>query len=140
MKNLQKMNNLALRAVVPAALTLALACPAHLFSQATAENHIVSSQALQQQMVTSSATRQQNIDTVTSFLASPTAERAMRNAIIDPVQVRTAIPTLSDQELASLSARAADTQQKFAAGLLGTTTLLLIIVIVAVIIIVAAIH
>jgi len=64
----------------------------------------------------------------------------MRDAHLNPDQVRTAIPTLSDQELASLSARAADAQQKFSAGMIGANMLVLIIVIVAVIIIVAAIH
>jgi hypothetical protein len=105
-----------------------------------AEDHIVSSQAMQQQVETKSATRQKDIATVTDFLASPQAERAMRDAHINPAQVRTAIPTLSDQELANLSARATDAQQKFSAGLLSSSMLVLIIVVVAVIIIVAAIH
>jgi hypothetical protein len=64
----------------------------------------------------------------------------MRDAKIDPVQVQTAIPTLSDSELANLSTRATDAQQKFSAGVLGTSMLTLIIVLIAIIIIVAIIH
>jgi small-conductance mechanosensitive channel len=54
--------------------------------------------------------------------------------------VQTAIPTLSDSELANLSTRATDAQQKFSAGVLGTSMLTLIIVLIAIIIIVAIIH
>ena len=56
------------------------------------------------------------------------------------VQVQKAIPTLSDRELADLSARATDTQQKFSAGVLGVGLLTLIIIVIAVIIIVAIVH
>jgi hypothetical protein len=54
--------------------------------------------------------------------------------------VRTAIPTLSDDELANLAARSTDAQQKFSAGFISARMLMLLIVIVAVIIIVAAVH
>lgn len=140
MKRLSVLSMLPSRGVVPIALLLLLASPLNLFSQPSAEDHIVSSQALQQQVETSSATRQKNIATVKGFLASPQAERAMRDAHMNPAQVRTAIPALSDQELANLSARAADAQQKFAAGMLSNDMLLLVILLVAVIIIVAAVH
>lgn len=140
MKRLSVLSMLLSRGVLIPLLLLFLAFPPDLFSQATAEDHIVSSQAMQQQVETKSATRQKEIDTVTGFLASPQAERAMRDAHINPAQVRTAIPALSDQELASLSARAADTQQKFAAGMISNDMLLLVILLIAVIIIVAAVH
>jgi len=77
---------------------------------------------------------------LTSFMSTPTAVKAMRDAKIDPVQVQKAIPTLSDQELANLSARAASAQQKFSAGSLAPSMLTLIIVLIAIIIIVAIIH
>jgi hypothetical protein len=134
------------RGYVPAALVVLLACSPRLFAQtaaegqAKAEDHIVSSQTLQQQVETSSATRQKDIATVTGFLASPTAERAMRDARLDPAQVRTAVPALSDQELANLSARASDAQQRFAAGMISNDELLIVILLVAIIIIVAAVH
>lgn len=127
------------RGVIPAALVVLLSYPADLFCEA-GEDHLVSSQALQQQVQVASAAREKDIATVTNFLSSDVADHAMRDAHLDPVQVRTAIPTLSDQELASLAARSADAQQKFSAGILGLGMIALIIVIIAVIIIVAAIH
>jgi len=129
-----------LRGIVPAALITLLAGPAAGFAQATTQDHLVSPQALQQQVQTTSQTREQNIRTVTEFLSTPIADRAMRDAHYDPVQVRTAIPTLSDQDLSNLASRATDAQQKFAAGYIGQGLLTLIIVCVVIIIIVAIVH
>lgn len=136
---LPRLSTLALHAVVPAALIVLMSYPSDLLAQSAGE-HIVSSQSLQQQLQTSSATRQKNIETLTNFMSTPQAQKAMRDAKIDPVQVQKAIPTLSDHELANLSSRATDAQQKFAAGVLGTSTLTLIIVLIAIIVIVAIIH
>lgn len=138
--NKSPISHLILRGIVPAALAFLLICPSNTFAQTAAPDHLVSPQALQQQVQSASQTREQNIRTVTDFLSTPIAERAMRDAHYDPVQVRTAIPTLSDQELANLSARATDAQQKFAAGYIGQGLLTLIIVCVVIIIIVAIIH
>jgi hypothetical protein len=135
-----RISTLLLRAVVPAALVALMANPLGSLAQSTSNDHIVSSKTLQQNLEVSSAARQKNIETLSKFMSTPTAEKAMRDAKIDPVQVQKAIPTLSDQELTNLSARAADTQQKFSAGVLGTSTLTLIIVLIAIIIIVAIIH
>ncbi len=137
---LSVLSALVVRAVVPAALMVLLSCPSDLFAQAVSQDHIVSSQTLQQQIETSSATRQRDIATLTTFMSTPIAERTMRDARIDPVQVQKAIPTLSDRELANLSTRAADAQQKFSAGVLGIGLLSLIILVLAVIIIVAIVH
>lgn len=134
-----KVVTLLTRGMTSAALVAALSYPADIFAEASTD-HLVSSQALQQQVENVSAVRQKNIATVTDFLSGDVANRAMRDAHIDPVQVRTAIPTLSDQELANLASRSADAQQRFSAGFLGLGTLVLIIVLVAVIIIVAAVH
>jgi hypothetical protein len=129
-----------LQAVVPAVLIVLVSYPAGLLAQTAAEDHIVSSQTLRQHLETSSAAREKNVETLTNFMSTPQAEKAMRDAKIDPVQVQKAIPTLSDEELANLSLRATDTQQKFSAGVLGTSMLTLIIVLIAIIIIVAIIH
>lgn len=107
---------------------------------ARAQDHLVTWQALQQQVQSASAARQQNIDTLTKFLSTPVAESAMKAHHIDPVQVRTAIPTLSNPELASLAARASHAQQQFAAGFLGMGMLLVIIIAIVVVIIVVAVH
>jgi hypothetical protein len=107
---------------------------------ARAQDHLVTSDALQQQVESKAATRRQNIDTVTSFLSTPIAERAMKSNHYDPVKVRSAIPTLSDEELSDLASRASDAQQKFAAGFLGVGLLTLLILIIVVIIVVAVVH
>jgi hypothetical protein len=137
---LPRLSTLLLQAVVPAVLTVLVSYPAGLLAQTASQDHIVSSQALQQQLQTSSAARQKNLQTLKTFMSTPQAEKAMRDAKIDPVQVQKAIPTLSDHELANLSARATDAQQKFSAGALSNSMLTLIIVLIAIIIIVAIIH
>jgi hypothetical protein len=136
---LARISTLFVQAAVPAVLIVLLSYPAGLLAQSP-EEHIVSSQTLQQNLQTSSTARQTNIQTLTNFMSTPTAEKAMRDAKIDPVQVQKAIPTLSDRELADLSARATDTQQKFSARVLGVGLLTLIIIVIAVIIIVAIVH
>ena len=137
---LPRLSSLMLHAVVPAVLIVLVSYPSGLLAQTTADDHIVSSQTLKQNLETSSATRQTNIATLTNFMSTPLAEKAMRDAKIDPVQVQGAIPTLSDRELQNLSARATDTQQKFSAGVLGVGLVTLIVVLIAIIIIVAIVH
>ncbi len=133
------------RALVPAALVVTLACPASTFAQTSAvqpvdQDHIVSSQALQQQVESTSADRQKNIDTINQLLATPEAQRAMRDSKIDAQQVRSAVPTLSDKELVDLSTRASHAQQDFAAGHIGPSLFTLIIIVIVVIIVVAIVH
>ena len=133
------------RALVPAALVVTLAWPASTFAQAVEtqppnQDHIVSSQALQQQVGSSTADRQKNIDTINELLSTPQAARAMRDHHIDAKHVRDAVPTLSDKELADLSARASKAQHDFDAGILGVGLLSLIIILIIVIIVVAAVH
>jgi len=135
-----RISTLLLQAVVPAVLIVLVSYPAGLLAETTSSEHIVSSKALQQQVESSSAARQKNVDTLKQFMSTTAAEKAMRDAKIDAVQVQKAIPTLSDNELANLSSRATDAQQKFSAGVLGSSMLTLIIVLIAIIIIVAIIH
>lgn len=137
---LPRISTLLLHAMIPAVLVVLMAYPVGALAQSTSGEHVVSSKALQQDLEASSAARRKNVDTLTKFMSTPTAEKAMRDAKIDPVQVQKAIPTLSDQELTKLSLRATDAQQKFAAGALTNDMLVLIIVLIAVIIIVAIVH
>jgi cobalamin biosynthesis Mg chelatase CobN len=120
------------------ALATLLALAPGFAPKASAEDHIVSSQALQQQVENSSAARQSDISNLTNFLSTPQAEQAMRSAKVDPVQVRTAIPTLSNAELANLSQRATHAQQQFSAGMIGTGMLLVIVIAIVVVIILIA--
>ena len=95
---------------------------------------------MQQQLQDSSAERQKNIENLNNLLSTTQAEKVMRDRHIDAQQVRNAIPTLSDKELADLGARASHAQQDFAAGHLGPSLFTLIIVVIIVIIIVAIVH
>jgi len=123
-------------------LALGLAAAAMLFlpTALCAQDHLVSPAQLQQQMDAASATRQNNINTLTNFLSTPGAVRAMRSRGIDPAQVKNAIPNLSSAELASLSARATKAQQDFAAGNLSNNDLLIIILVLVVVILLAVIR
>lgn len=101
-----------------------------------AQTHVVSPADLQKEVVTASQTRQQNIDTVREFLSTPTAEKALNSAKIDPREVKTAVATLDNQELARIAARAHKAQSDFAAGALGERDLLLIIIAIAALILI----
>lgn len=119
-----------------ALLTILSALP----SQAQSGDHIVSNNTLQQQLETHSNARQQSIQTVTRFFSTPLAQRAMKIEHISPTQVKKAIPTLSDSELANLSSRANQAQQQFSAGALSTDQMLLLIVILLIVVILVAVH
>ena len=131
---------LVIRRATPFALLAALSCPAFATAQAASDDHIVSAQALQHQVVNSAATRQANIDTLNTMLTTPVAQKAMHDAKVDPVQVKNAIPTLSDDELANLAGRVTKAQSDFSAGFMGIGLFTLIILLVIVIIVVAAVH
>jgi hypothetical protein len=104
-----------------------------------AQSHVVSPADLQRQAVATSQVRQHNLDAVQNFLSTPVAEKAMQSAKVDPQEVKTAVSTLSNEELAQLAAKADKAQADFAAGNLTERDLVLIIlaVVVLVLIIVA---
>lgn len=108
--------------------------------QAQSGDHIVSAQQMQQKVEAQSETRQKNITTVQNFFKMPLAQRAMKMEHVNPAQVQKAIPTLSNSELANLSARATTAQQQFSAGMLDTQTMLLLIIVMLVVIILVAVH
>lgn len=127
-------------------LLMVMACAAAFPASARAEDqgqsseHIVSAQVLQQKVEAKAETRHKNIENLRHFFQTPLAQRAMKMQHVDPAQVQKAIPTLSDAELANLSARATSAQQGFAAGSLSTEQILLIIIVMLFIIILVAIH
>jgi predicted neutral ceramidase superfamily lipid hydrolase len=122
------------------ALLSLIAVPALRAQQTTPDAHLVSPDQLQQQVQKTSATRQANIENLIRFLSTPAAEKAMHDAKVEPVQLRTAIPTLSDQELANLSQRATQAQGDFAAGTISNNTLLIIILVLVAVILIAVIR
>jgi hypothetical protein len=99
-----------------------------------AQSHVVNPSEIQNQMVTATQERQHNADAVRQFLSSPKAEKALKSARIDPEQVKTAVSTLSDAELAQLASRAEKAQADFAAGTLSDRDLILIILAVAILV------
>lgn len=106
--------------------------PANLIAQ----NHVVSPAELQQQVLSASQQRQHNLQTLENFLSTPLAEKAMKSGQVNPQQVRAAVSTLSDQDLAQLSARAQKAQADFAAGNLSDRDLILIILGIAVLVLI----
>ncbi len=111
-------------------LTVIYAAPSPLMAQ----SHVVSPAEVQKQVLAASQTRQHNEDAVRQFVSSPQAEKAIKAAGMDPGRVSAAVPTLSDQELSQIAARAEKAQADFAAGTLGDRDLLLILVAIAVLI------
>lgn len=108
---------------------------------ARAQDHVVPPSDLQKDVSAVSATRQKNLAQVEDFLSSSAAQQAMKSAHINPEQVKSAIPQMSDDELAQLSARSEKAQKDFAAGRISDRDLLIILVGVAVLILViVAVH
>ncbi len=105
-------------------------------TEALAQSHVVSPADLQQATVAASQARQHNVETVHQFLSSPAAQKAFQSAKMDPQQVKTAVSSLSDQDLAQLAARADKAQADFAAGKLSERDLLLIILGIAVLVLI----
>jgi hypothetical protein len=104
-----------------------------------AQSHVVGPADLQREVMAASLARQHHLETVRQFLSTPIAEKAMKSAQVDPQQVKAAVSTLDDKELAEIAARADKAQAEFAAGALGERDLIWIIlaIVVLVLIIVA---
>jgi hypothetical protein len=122
----------AVRAVTACALAIVFAMPSNVVAQA----HVVSPADLQKEAVTASQSRQQNLDQVRQFLSTDKAQKVMKSAHMDPVQVTTAVASLSDAQLAQLAARSQKAQTDFAAGSLSNRDLLIIIVAIAALILI----
>ncbi len=101
-----------------------------------AQTHVVNPADLQKEVVRATQERQHDFETVKQLLSSQAAEKALRSAHIDPTKVKTAVSTLSDQELAQLASRAEQAQADFAAGNLSQRDLIFIILAVAALILI----
>ena len=122
----------SVRLVVALVLVTLFIVPTNLLAQ----SHVVSPADLQKQVLSASQVRQHDLQTVTNFLSTSTAEKALKSSHINPQQVRTAVSTLSDQELADLASRADKAQADFAAGNLSDRDLILIILGIAVLVLI----
>ena len=114
-------------------LVALFAFPPH---NASAQTHVVNPAELQKQVVSSSQARHHNQEQGKQFFSSPLAQKALRDAHIDAAQVKTAISTLSDEELARIAARTEKAQRDFAAGSITDHALVLIVIAIAVILII----
>jgi hypothetical protein len=122
------------RALTASAVIALSAAPQSTFAQAA--EHVVSPADLQKATVDASQARQKNLDTLNKFFSSAEAQKALQSAHVNPVQVKTAVAGLNDEELAQLASRANKAQADFAAGNIGDRDLLLILVAIAVIILI----
>jgi Flp pilus assembly protein TadB len=118
-------------------LAIAVVIPSPLL----AENHVVSQAEMQKQAIASSHVRQQKIESLSNQLSTSSAQKALKAAQMNPERVKTAVASLSDDELSKLTSRADKAQTDFAAGRISDRDLLLILVaIAALILIIVAVH
>ena len=115
-------------------LAAIFALPQNLLAEGAA--HLVSPSDLQQAAVQASTVRQQNVERVREFFSSEKADKALRSAHMNPEQVKKAVSTLDDAELAQLASRVNKAQADFAAGTLSDRDLIIILVAVAILILI----
>lgn len=123
------------KAITASALIAVFAVPNNLAAAQVSE-HLVSPSDLQKAAVNASQTRQKNLDTLNGFFSSEKAQKALVSAHMNPGEVKNAISTLNDDELAQLAARASKAQSEFVAGNISDRDLLIILVAVAALILI----
>lgn len=101
-----------------------------------AQTHVVSPAELQKDAAAATHERQENEKTVTDFLSSPTATKALQSAHLDPAQVTSAVSNLDDKELAQLAERSQKAQADFAAGRMSDRDLIILLLAVAVLVLI----
>jgi len=122
------------RVAVAFVLAAVFALPPNLVAQAA--THVVSPSELEQAAVKASTARQRNLDQATQLFSSARAQQALKSAHMNPEQVKSAVSTLDDAELAQLAARAHKAEADFAAGTLSDRDLIIIIVAIAALILI----
>ena len=117
---------------VAAAMAAILSAP-----PAFTQDHLLRRDTAQARLAAAAAERRHELDAVDRLLATPEAGRAASSVGVDIAAVRATVPSLSDAELADLSARAAALEADPVAGLDHDIKLLLeIFLIVAIVILV----
>jgi hypothetical protein len=117
---------------VAAAMAAILSAP-----PAFTRDHLLGRDTAQARLAAAAAERRHELDAVDRLLARPEAARAASSVGVDIDAVRARVPSLSDAELADLSARAAALEADPVAGLDHDIKLLLeIFLIVAIVILV----
>lgn len=127
----------ACRIATACSLTFLFAVPQNLLAQ----THIVSPADLQKAAIAATQVRQHNVETIQQFLSTPAAQKALESLHSNPEQVKQAVSSMSDEELAQLASRASKAQADFAAGNLSERDLIIIaILILALILIIVAVR
>ena len=122
----------AVRILVNCLLIVLCAIPTSLHAQ----SHVVKPADIHKELVNATQVRQKNLEKAKQLFSSDDAQKALKSAGMDPAQVKAAVSTLSDAELAELASRADKLQQDFAAGQLSNRDLLVILVALAVVILI----
>ncbi len=103
---------------------------------AIAQDHVVSSSDIKKDLQAATADRKKQLNQVDNLMATHEARKALSDAHVDYQQVRTAVQSLSDEDLAKIAAKANQAQKDFAAGNLTDRDLILIILGIAVLVLI----
>jgi hypothetical protein len=99
-----------------------------------AQDHVVSSSDVKKDLQAATAERKKQLAQVEGLLSTNAARKALAEAHLDYQQVHNAVQSLSDEDLARVSARAEQAQKDFAAGYFSDRDLILIILAIAVLV------
>lgn len=122
----------SVRGMLACVLATIFAVPPSLLAQA----HVVSPSDMQREVLAATQQRQRNLEKVRDFFSSEKAQNALKSAHMDANQVKTAVSTLSDADLAQLASRADKAQADFVAGTLSDRDLIIILVAIAALILI----
>jgi len=103
---------------------------------AIAQDHVVSSSDIKKDLQAATAGRNKQLAQVDGLLSTSAARKALADAHIDYQQVRAAVQSLSNEDLARVATKADQAQKDFAAGDLSDRDLILIILAVAVLVLI----
>jgi hypothetical protein len=114
----------SIRAAIAAALL-------GLVPAATAQDHVVPLEELHERTQAAAQKREADLEQLAGFFETEVAAKALRSVKMSGEQVRRAVNTLTDSELAKLSERARQANSDFAAGALTNQELTYIIIALA---------
>jgi hypothetical protein len=104
-----------------------------------AQEHVLPLKDLQGQLRTSANERTKNLEDIQRVLSYPAAVAALNKSNVNPEQMRAAVATLDDAELARLSDRARASEKDVEGGILvGILALIGLIVVILIVIAVVA--
>lgn len=103
--------------------------------QASAQEHIVPLKELQSQVQNAAKSRAKNLEDIQRVLSYPAAATALKKSNVSSEQMRAAVATLSDDELARLSDRARASEKDVEGGLIvGILALIGLIVVIIIVV------